>query len=93
MSIVALTRYGATRGEIEALLDSWREPRYRAAQLWDSLYAEMRPLDDVTTRPRKLRARLSEALPLALESGTWCRAPEGVTVCFDLPKGSSRLEI
>jgi hypothetical protein len=30
---------------------------------------------------------------LALESGTWTRTPEGVAVCFDLPKGSSHLEV
>jgi hypothetical protein len=29
----------------------------------------------------------------ALESGTWTRTPEGVAVCFDLPKGPSRLEV
>ncbi|MBI3854522.1 MAG: hypothetical protein HY293_02395 [Planctomycetes bacterium] len=30
---------------------------------------------------------------LALESGTWTRTPEGAAVCFDLPKGPSRLEL
>jgi len=79
MSVVALTRYGATRSEVEALLDSWREPRYRSAQLWESLYAEMRPLDDVTTLPRKLRVRLSEALPLALDLVTEATADDGMT--------------
>ena len=33
------------------------------------------------------------AKPLALGSNTWTRSAEGVTVCFDLPKGPSRLEI
>jgi len=30
---------------------------------------------------------------LALESNTWTRTPAGVAVCFDLPKGPSRLEL
>jgi hypothetical protein len=42
---------------------------------------------------RKLPVLLKEvAKPLALESGTWTRTPDGVAVCFDLPKGPSRLE-
>jgi len=31
--------------------------------------------------------------PLALDSGTWARTPDGLAVCFDLPKGPSRLEV
>jgi len=31
--------------------------------------------------------------PLHLETDTWCRAGGNVTICFDLPKGSSRLEL
>ncbi len=30
---------------------------------------------------------------LKLESGTWTRTGKGVAVCFDLPKGASRLEL
>jgi hypothetical protein len=30
---------------------------------------------------------------LALESGTWTRTAEGAAVCFDLPKGASRVEL
>ncbi|HLF93185.1 MAG TPA: hypothetical protein VJB14_06980 [Planctomycetota bacterium] len=33
------------------------------------------------------------ASPIKLESGTWTRTPDGVIVCFDLPKGSSRMEL
>jgi 23S rRNA (adenine2503-C2)-methyltransferase len=76
---MALTRYGPTRAELEALLDSWGEPRYRVAQLWSSLYAEMHPLDDMTTLPRKLRARISEALPLTLDLVTEATADDGMT--------------
>jgi hypothetical protein len=31
--------------------------------------------------------------PLKLEAGTWTRGEKGVTVCFDLPKGPSRIEL
>lgn len=31
--------------------------------------------------------------PPGLETGTWYQHPEGVTVCFDLPKGKPRLEV
>jgi hypothetical protein len=31
--------------------------------------------------------------PLKLESGTWLREEEGITTCFDLPKGASQLEV
>jgi len=30
--------------------------------------------------------------PLKLEAGTWTRGEKGLTVCFDLPKGASRIE-
>jgi len=31
--------------------------------------------------------------PLELRSGTWVRGDDSVTVCFDLPKGDSRLDL
>ena len=61
------TRYGASREQIDRLLDDWGEPRYRGAQLWDALYTQQRGLDDITTLPRALRARLADALPLVLD--------------------------
>ncbi|UCH62647.1 MAG: twin-arginine translocation signal domain-containing protein [Fidelibacterota bacterium] len=57
---------------------------------------------DVTTSaelvPRLTVSGKSVALkkatgPDRLEVGTWYQRPEGLMVCFDLPKGSSRLEI
>ena len=79
MSDAQLSRYGATRSEIEALLDGWGEPTYRAGQLWEGLYPEARPLADVTTLPRTLRARLDDALPLALELVTEATAADDMT--------------
>ncbi|MEX2255391.1 MAG: 23S rRNA (adenine(2503)-C(2))-methyltransferase RlmN [Acidimicrobiia bacterium] len=61
------TRYGADREEIAALLEEWGEPRYRGDQIWDALYRAPTALEDASALPRTLRARLAEALPLALE--------------------------
>lgn len=61
------TRYGARRADLEALVASWGEPRYRATQIDDGLWSRRRPLEDLTALPKALRARLADALPLALE--------------------------
>jgi hypothetical protein len=38
--------------------------------------------------------RLNEvASPLKLASGSWCRRGESISVCFNLPKGESRIEV
>jgi hypothetical protein len=42
------------------------------------------------TKPQPLT---EVARPLQLRPGTWTRSKQGVIVCFDLPKGTSRLEV
>jgi 23S rRNA (adenine2503-C2)-methyltransferase len=69
MSRRTLTRYAATRDELHDLLTSWGEPRYRAEQLWAGLWEQRAPLDAITSLSRELRARLADALPLALDVG------------------------
>jgi 23S rRNA (adenine2503-C2)-methyltransferase len=59
-----LTRYGASRAELTSLLTD--EPRYRVEQAWDALWRQRVPLEAATTLPGALRARLDDALPLAL---------------------------
>jgi 23S rRNA (adenine2503-C2)-methyltransferase len=61
-----ITRYAATRADLDELLGSWGEPRYRVSQLVDGLWTQRTSLDDVTTLPKDLRVRLAGALPLAL---------------------------
>ncbi len=56
--------YGLTRDELAEALAG--EPPYRADQLWRGLWAEGRPLGEVTTVPRALRERLAAAHPPAL---------------------------
>jgi 23S rRNA (adenine2503-C2)-methyltransferase len=63
--MTGLTRYGATRDEIAALLGSL--PRYRVDQVWQGLYQQLADPDELTALPRALRAQLAAALPVALE--------------------------
>src|SRR5262245_31839870 len=72
-------RYAATRAEIDELVASMDEPRYRAAQIWDALYRDPMPLEDATSLPRPLRARLGDALPPALEPVTALTARDDMT--------------
>ncbi|MET0920025.1 MAG: 23S rRNA (adenine(2503)-C(2))-methyltransferase RlmN [Acidimicrobiia bacterium] len=73
-----LTRYGATRADIDALVAEWGEPKYRAQQTWDALLSS-RPLDDATSLPRALRDRLADALPLSLDVATVQTAADEMT--------------
>ncbi len=58
------TLYELTRAELAASLEG--EPRFRVEQLWRGLWREDRFPAEVTTLPRALRDRLSEAYPAAL---------------------------
>lgn len=60
------TRYAVLREELEALLTAWGQPRFRARQVWEGLYDQRRPLEEITTLSKDLRNRLAEALPYAL---------------------------
>src|SRR4051812_2398119 len=73
------TRYGARRADLEAALRASGEPAYRAAQLYDGLWKQRTPLEDLTTLPKALRARLAEALPLALAPVTRQTSADGET--------------
>jgi 23S rRNA (adenine2503-C2)-methyltransferase len=73
------SRYGASRAELEALLASRGEPRYRAAQLHDGLWTQRAPLETLTTLPKALRAELADALPLALTPVTTQTSADGET--------------
>jgi hypothetical protein len=50
----------------------------------------LRPSLTIEDRPVALE---EVARPLALASGKWTRSPKGVIVCFDLPRGSSRIDL
>jgi len=74
------TRYGASFEEVAGLLSSWGEPAYRARQVWDGLYRRRAPLEELTDVGRPLRARLAEALPLALAARHTSSADRGETL-------------
>jgi 23S rRNA (adenine2503-C2)-methyltransferase len=59
------SRYGTTRKELDALLADLREPRYRAQQVFEGIYEQRRPLEELTNVARELRSTLAERLPLA----------------------------
>jgi 23S rRNA (adenine2503-C2)-methyltransferase len=72
-------RYGAASSEIGELLSAWGEPKYRLRQIWDGLYQRRAPLEELTDLSVALRARLSEALPLALSPVHTSSADQGET--------------
>jgi 23S rRNA (adenine2503-C2)-methyltransferase len=73
------SRYGTSRADLDALLASWGEPRYRADQVWQGLWEQRLPLDAITNLPGALRARLADALPLALDVVTERSGDRGMT--------------
>src|SRR5271163_662990 len=51
---------GKTRAELEALCEAMGEPRYRAGQIYEALYAQRKlSLDEMTILPKALRERLA----------------------------------
>ncbi|MFT4657096.1 MAG: 23S rRNA (adenine2503-C2)-methyltransferase [Candidatus Aldehydirespiratoraceae bacterium] len=91
MSTATTTRYDLTREEFGELLDG--EPRYRLDQVWAGLYEQLADPADITNLPKKLRGRIDNELPLALELVTESVSDAGDTVKFlwEL-NGGSRVE-
>ena len=85
------TRYDLDRAAFDERLDG--EPRYRLDQLWTGLYGQARPLDELTTLPKALRARLDGDLPLALDPVHESVSDDGATVkwLWEL-RGGARIE-
>lgn len=58
---------GKSRAELAAVLTAWGEPPYRAAQLYEALYAQRRfELGAITNLPAKLRERLGQECTVTL---------------------------
>lgn len=85
-----VTRYAATRSDIERLLG--REPRYRVDQVWESLWTQRRPLEDATNLPRVLRTRLADALPFALVERIRQESADGLTTKWLWLAGAAQVE-
>lgn len=86
-----ITRYGASRAELDSLLDG--EPRYRVDQVWKGLYTELADPADMTALPKTLRSRIDSDLPLSLRPVSEFTSDKGNTIKFlwELD-GSSRIE-
>ena len=67
------------------------EPRYRVDQLWHGLWVEGRAVDEITTVPKSLRAKLASAFPPALEVANDVASDRGATRkwVFRLEDGST----
>ena len=74
------SRYQYTRAELATLLDG--EPRYRLDQIWSGLYEQLKTPEELTNLPKALRARLTEALPLALAEEVQRVSDDGDTVKY-----------
>jgi 23S rRNA (adenine2503-C2)-methyltransferase len=90
---MATTRYGASRRDVEGLLAEWGEPRYRAEQVWDALYRRRIPLEDATNLGVALRARLTEALPLALTEDLSATSADDATTKWLWEAGADHAQV
>lgn len=91
MSLDRRTRYDVDREELSTLLSD--QPSYRVDQVWTGLYDERADLDEITTLPKALRARLRTDLPSALDPITESVSDDGETVkwLWEL-EGGARIE-
>ena len=71
--------YDLDKTELEALLRSWSQPRFRADQVWSWLYDKrVASFDEMTDLPKSLRARLVEQTTLGtLRLATEKRSRDG----------------
>ena len=76
--MTARSRYDLDRAELGEILAG--EPRYRADQVWQGLYAQLAEPGELTTLPRALRERLDGLLPAALTVVTEQTSATGDTV-------------
>ena len=87
--VPAPSLYDLTFVELQALLQAWGEPTFRARQIWEWLYVRLADsYDAMTNLPRSLRDRLAAAQPIGrltpqidlLSSDGWTRK-----ILFRLP--------
>ncbi len=76
----ALTRYDVDRDQLAEQLAG--EPRYRLDQVWNGLYSQLATVDELTSLPKALRARLDDELPLALHQEIRRMSDGGDTVKY-----------
>ena len=81
--------YEYTKEEWSTLLEG--EPGYRVEQVWRGLWVEAQPLNEITTIPKALRARLGEQFAPSLEVVNDVESDHGGTRkwVFRLPDGAT----
>jgi 23S rRNA (adenine2503-C2)-methyltransferase len=72
------TLYDLDRAALGDLLAD--QPRYRVDQVWQGLYEQAVPVESMTSVPKAVRARLTEAAPDALSPVTESVSRDGATV-------------
>jgi 23S rRNA (adenine2503-C2)-methyltransferase len=77
-----VTRYGATRADLDSLIAELGEPRYRGDQVWRGLYTQLVDPQAMTSLPAALRGVIDARLPLALRLLTESVSDDGDTVKF-----------
>jgi 23S rRNA (adenine2503-C2)-methyltransferase len=89
---VGKSLYELTLDQLQAALQDWGEPAFRAKQIWEWLYVQLAAsCDAMTNLPKALRDQLSAAYPLGrlspkvdlLSSDGWTRK-----ILFTLPDGA-----
>jgi 23S rRNA (adenine2503-C2)-methyltransferase len=73
------TRYDSRLADLEAWMNAFGQPTYRARQLHEGLYTQRRALEDLTNVPKALREQIADALPLALTVDTMQTADDDMT--------------
>jgi 23S rRNA (adenine2503-C2)-methyltransferase len=72
-------------GELEQLMDDWGEPAYRAIQVWEGVYQQLKFHPDLFTNiPKKLRAKL-------LDKFSWVTLHPGIVLSSDDEQTSKTL--
>lgn len=72
--------YDLSRSELADVLGE--QPAYRVDQVWEGLYGQLRPLEDLTNVPKGLRSSLAESHPSGLRAAAESVTDEGDTVKF-----------
>lgn len=82
--MAAPTRYDVDRAGVSSILDDIAgksgQPQYRTDQIWDGLYQQFTPPEELTNLPKDLRAALAEQMPAALAIEAETTADNGQTV-------------
>lgn len=69
--------YDVSKEELASLLEG--EPRYRVDQVWHGLWVDAQRVDEITTIPKVLRARLGELFPPSIEVANDVQSDLGAT--------------